>query len=544
MATPSEKLAQSLEVLQELQERGVLAIRAAELTRVHRERLVKNGFLREVMKGWYVPSRPVEAAGESIAWYASFWGFSTAYLQERFGEDWCLSPEQSLLLHVGNCTVPAQLLVRTLKGGNKPIQLPHNTSILDLRANLPAQKDIIVQDGLRLYSLPAALVACSASFFTYNPTDARAALSMVRDASDVLARLLEGGRSTVAGRLAGAFRNIGRNRIADDILKTMRSADYTVRETDPFETKTEFALPARDVSPYVNRVRLMWHTMREPIIARFPKAPGRPNDIDAYLKHVEDIYITDAYHSLSIEGYRVSPELIDRVRSGNWNPDANDEDRELRNALAARGYWQAYQEVRKSVGRVLANEKPGTVADENHGTWYREMFAPSVTAGLLKPAELAGYRSGQVYIRRSMHVPPQRHAVSDLMPAFFELLTEETDPAARVVLGHFIFVYIHPYMDGNGRTGRFLMNVMLASGGYPWTVIPLEKRDDYMAALEEASVSGNIAPFADFLAHLVEDGLKGKPTAKVPASQEDGVQSSSRTSGPYRQEAAEAPANE
>ena len=155
------------------------------------------------------------------------------------------------------------------------------------------------------------------------------------------------------------------------------------------------------------------------------------------------------------KAYRVSPELIDRVRSGNWNPDANDEDRELRNALAARGYWQAYQEVRKSVSRVLANENPGTVADENHGTWYREMFAPSVTAGLLKPAELAGYRSGQVYIRRSMHVPPQRHAVRDLMPAFFELLTEETDPAARVVLGHFIFVYIHPYMDGNGRMGPF-----------------------------------------------------------------------------------------
>ena len=109
----------------------------------------------------------------------------------------------------------------------------------------------------RTVSLPAALVACSASFFTYNPTDARAALSIVRDASDVLARLLEGGHSTVAGRLAGAFRNIGRNRIVDDILKTMRSADFTVRETDPFETKTEFALPARDVSPYVIRARLM-----------------------------------------------------------------------------------------------------------------------------------------------------------------------------------------------------------------------------------------------------------------------------------------------
>lgn len=68
-----------------------------------------------------------------------------------------------------------------------------------------------------------------------------------------------------------------------------------------------------------------------------------------------------------------------------------------------------------------------------------------------------------------MHTPPRAEAVRDLMPAFFDLLKEEPDPAVRTVLGHFMFVYIHPYMDGNGRIGRFLMNVMLAAGGYPWT---------------------------------------------------------------------------
>jgi hypothetical protein len=62
------------------------------------------------------------------------------------------------------------------------------------------------------------------------------------------------------------------------------------------------------------------------------------------------------------------------------------------------------------------------------------------------------------------------------------------------------------------------MNVMLAAGGYPWTVVPLERRDSYMAALEEASVRQNIAPFADFLAKLVKEGLRGKPVAKLPAS--------------------------
>ena len=75
-----------------------------------------------------------------------------------------------------------------------------------------------------------------------------------------------------------------------------------------------------------------------------------------------------------------------------------------------------------------------------------------------------------------MHVPPNSAAVRDAMPVFFEMLTEESEASVRVVLGHFIFVYIHPYMDGNGRIGRFLMNVMLAADGYPWTVVPLERR--------------------------------------------------------------------
>jgi hypothetical protein len=505
MAIPHKKLAESLEVLRALQECGVVAVRSGDLTRTHRERLVKNGFLQGVMKGWYIPVHPDEVTGESTAWYASFWGFCAVYLKERFGTNWSLSPEQSLLLHVGNMAVPRQLLVRSPRARNKITTLPHNTSLFETRAALPEAGQVTEKDGLRMFSVPSGLVSCGPGFFLHNATDARAALAMVRDASDVLALLLEGGRTTVAGRLAGAFRNIGRDRIADDIVKTMQAADYDIREKDPFEETVNLILPAREQSPYVNRIRLMWQQMREPILKQFPAAPGRSSDIAAYLKAVDDIYVTDAYHSLSIEGYRVSPELIEWVRSGEWNPDENKDDREHRNALTARGYWQAYQAVRKSIRKVLAGENPGAVSDDDHGDWYREMFGPSVTAGLLRTADLAGYRNDQVYIRRSMHVPPRYEAVRDCMPAFFDLLREEPEPSVHVVLGHFMFVYIHPYMDGNGRIGRFLMNVMLAAGGYPWTVIPLEKRDDYMDALESGGVEQNIAPFAIFLGRLVSE---------------------------------------
>lgn len=519
LATPSAKLAKSLELLHKLQNaNGAAAIRAKDMPRTHRERLSANGFLREAMKGWYVPSRPDEKDGDSTAWYASFWRFAAVYLETRFRKNWSLSPEQSLSLHGGNWAVPRQLFVRSPKGGNKVVPLPHGTSLLDVRAALPPRSDREEKEGLRIFSLESALIESSPQFFRSHATDLRAALAMIRDASGLLARLLEGGHTVIAGRLAGAFRNSGRDRLADEIVKAMGAAGYDVRELDPFNDRPSLSLPTRETSPYVNRVRLLWDKMRQPIIERFPKPPGLARNTGTYMRSVQEAYVTDAYHSLSIEGYRVTPELIERVRRGSWNPEANEHDREQTNAMAARGYWQAFQVVEKSIGRVLKGKNPGMVAEEDHREWYREMFAPSVAAGILKPAELAGYRNGQVYIRQSMHVPLNRDAVRDVMPVFFDLLTEETEPAVRVVLGHFIFVYIHPYTDGNGRMARFLMNTMIAAGGYPWTVIPLPERKAYMASLEKASVSEDIGPFADFVARLVEQRLAGEPLPDVPES--------------------------
>ena len=71
-------------------------------------------------------------------------------------------------------------------------------------------------------------------------------------------------------------------------------------------------------------------------------------------------------------------------------------------------------------------------------------------------------------------------------------------------------------MDGNGRMGRFLMNVMLAWGGYQWTIIPLERRNEYMAALEAASVGQDIRSFAQFVGDLVDAGLHGQGAPSVP----------------------------
>jgi hypothetical protein len=79
------------------------------------------------------------------------------------------------------------------------------------------------------------------------------------------------------------------------------------------------------------------------------------------------MYKSDAYHSLSIEGYSVTPALIERVQRGDWDPDRHDDDRQSRDALAARGYWQAFQKVKETVGEVIAGgqcRRPGALGSQ------------------------------------------------------------------------------------------------------------------------------------------------------------------------------------
>ena len=67
-----------------------------------------------------------------------------------------------------------------------------------------------------------------------------------------------------------------------------------------------------------------------------------------------------------------------------------------------------------------------------------------------------------------------------------------------------------------GVSLAFIVVVMLAAGGYPWTVIPVERRAEYMQALEQASVQQNIAPFSTFVGGLVADNMAGHPAAALP----------------------------
>jgi hypothetical protein len=503
MATIVEKVAESLEQLKQLQdaENFVVLHGTEQLSRVHLTRLLREGWLKEVVKGWYIASRP-GMEGDTTDWYTSFWAFMSKYCASRFGKNWSLTAEQSLDLHSGNTTVPIQTIIRNPDGNNNVTSLLYGTSLFNLKAKLPSSIYTHSEFGVQMYTLAEALVFVSPTYFRQNPISARTCLQMVKDESEICGILADEGASTRAGRLVGAFRNIGRDKIANNILGLMKRLGYDVREEDPFEDKVESISPF-PISPYVARISLMWSKMRQAIISNFPSPSSEPTDINQLLKQLDDKYTEDAYHSLSIEGYRVSDELIEKVKSGKWNP--KEEDKEAHNALVARGYYQAFQAVKNTIAKIVEGTVAGTAVDNDHGNWYFEMWQPMVAAGLFKPSAIVGYRNRPVYIRGSRHRPMNYEAVRDAMPEYFRLLREEKHPAVRAILGHFLFSFIHPYNDGNGRMSRFIMNTMLSTGGYSWTIIPVERRDYYMQALEKASIEGDITDFtkliADLLAH-------------------------------------------
>jgi hypothetical protein len=381
------------------------------------------------------------------------------------------------------------------------LKLPYKTSLvvyLDAK-NLPREAEVV--RSVRAMPLATALCRVQPSFFERQPLSAEIALRAVKSVDDLVRCILESESPALAGRLAGAYQFLGDPNRADQIVGAARAAGLNVEPKNPFDKPAPvLSGTTRLTSAYAGRIHGMFVNARERVLEVFgDTSPRSVENPQAYLDEIQAVYEHDAYNSLSIEGYRVTPELIEKIRSGSWNPDGNPEDRQQVAAMAAKGYLEAFRLTKQSVQRVLQGEATGQVFRQDYPGWYRAMFSESVRAGLLQPYHLAGHRNAPVYIRASRHVPPPPEAVTDAMSALSDALESEQKPIVRAVLGHWLFGFIHPYMDGNGRMARFLMNLMMASGRYPWTIVRTARRKEYLDALEAASADQNIVPFARFI---------------------------------------------
>jgi Fic family protein len=230
----------------------------------------------------------------------------------------------------------------------------------------------------------------------------------------------------------------------------------------------------------------------------------------------EQVKANDAYHSTTMEGYRISRETSDSIVRGEPLPNGPQDRETLQAAMAIQGYSIAFNEV------LARSQRKAPVDTDLILDLYEALFRPSVDAGITDSAALRGWRNSSVGLRGWRHVPPNSKKIPDLIGGLerFAARKDLSPPIGRALLVHLEFVTIHPFMDGNGRLGRLLMNHVLLSAGLPWVTIRSDERVPFFKAIEHAQVDGDAVPFIRFVWHLIEQSamdLRRKQSGGKPA---------------------------
>jgi len=226
--------------------------------------------------------------------------------------------------------------------------------------------------------------------------------------------------------------------------------------------------------------------------ARLDAARPLPPGVVAKLKEYFDVEWT--YHSNAIEGSTLTLAETRLVLLDGLTVSG----RSLREHLEAINHKYAIDFVES----LAAKAEPIT---EHHIRQIHTLILRTIDD------ENAGtYRKVQVYIAGSTYVPPAAIEVPPLMQEMVAWLNSAMaiglHPVERTALAHFRLVHIHPFIDGNGRVARLLMNLILLREGYPPAVIRRDRRPEYYHALDRAH-EGDIGPFVTLVAEEVDRSL-------------------------------------
>ncbi len=216
------------------------------------------------------------------------------------------------------------------------------------------------------------------------------------------------------------------------------------------------------------------------------------------LAQAQEAKAYDAYHSTTMEGYRISPEVVEAIIHRQPLLGGPQDEEALRAAMAVQGYSIAFDRVLQ-LARKNAPVSGGVILD-----LYEDLFRPSVDAGIVTPGELRGWRTSSVSLKGWRHVPPNALKVRDLIDGL-EAFAGRADVGGvtRALIVHLEFVTIHPFLDGNGRLGRLLLNLVALEAGLPWVTVRSDERTPFFRSIERAQVDQDTEPYVRFLWHLL-----------------------------------------
>ena len=258
------------------------------------------------------------------------------------------------------------------------------------------------------------------------------------------------------------------------------------------------AAPPAAASPWIDSQRMRLARQGDEVLAAFERTTLPTFPAEILTAHALRAKAYDAYHSTTMEGYRITPETVDAIVAGDAHRDGPLTAQDLEASMNVQGYSHAFDLVLDLVAK--RTPMSSEVVLDIHEALYR----PSVEAGFMKPGDLRKWRSGPIGLAGFQHVPPNHLKLSDLMRGLDEFVARhELTSMQRALLVHLEFVTIHPFFDGNGRIGRLLMNMALLSAGHPWVTVLADARAPFFRSIEAAQVRDETSGFISFLEHEI-----------------------------------------
>ena len=203
----------------------------------------------------------------------------------------------------------------------------------------------------------------------------------------------------------------------------------------------------------------------------------------SHKEYLEDLITRSTYHSNAIEGSTLTyAETYAILYNDNSFKIEKKEPREIYEAI----------NHKKALELVFENLKNSKQFDERFIKKINETINKDIK-------DTEGYRKVQVFIRGSEHIPPSPEKIPNLMNYFFYNYNNDSqDIFTKIAKYHIEFETIHPFEDGNGRTGRILLNYELLKNDLPPVVITKEDRVKYFEFLKDS----NVTDFAKWLKEL------------------------------------------
>lgn len=253
------------------------------------------------------------------------------------------------------------------------------------------------------------------------------------------------------------------------------------------------SLNLKRASPIVNKLDRLMLDKLDDLLRTFYEIPATSS---ALKRAKREAYFMHIYHSNAIEGNTLNLHQTRHI---------------LENRVAINGKSLIeHQEVlgldsaMRYINRTLLSRNMYVLSIQEVLEIHRRVL------GFCDPIESGKFRQHQVFVGN--FVPPPPNQVENLMHEFIDwinsdLLLNEAHPIQIAALAHYKFVYIHPFYDGNGRTARILMNLILMKSGYPPIIIKKENRLKYYEYLEMAN-QGDVKPFIRFIARCAQITLE------------------------------------